>query len=178
LPGSFEPEITGTYCQRLTDTGSGVVEKKQQCMISLASTALAINGADHSAGFFGFQIDGRPPQGSLVATRENPTVLTCTRHIVPQEVVHKTANGRKTAIPRNSRVPASRFDMIQEREYDVGLNILKSEVRHWFSLLIRQKQEEELTDLRRIGRTSLSARGPGFARLQTIPRSAVFGEDQ
>ena len=59
-------------------------------------------------------------------------------------MLHKTANGCEAAIPGNSGVPSSRFDMIQKREHGVGLDIFKGQVGYRLALLIGQKQVEEL----------------------------------
>jgi hypothetical protein len=113
-------------------------------VIAFSISAPPINGVYDRAGFFRLQIDCRPTDCFLVANRENATILTCPCHILPQQMLHKTANGCKTAVPGNSGVPAPRFDMIQKREHSVGLDIIQGKVGHRFALLICQEQEEEL----------------------------------
>ena len=112
-------------------------------MIPFAMPVPPIDGGDHSAGFFGFQIDSRSAQSSFVADGEDTTVLTGSRHILPQQMLHKAPNSRKAAIAGNGGVSARRFNMVQKREHGVGLNIFEHEIRHGLSLLIRQKHKEE-----------------------------------
>src|SRR5882724_13292235 len=104
--------MTGAYPQCLAYACSRVVEKQQQGMIAPSIATPAINGAYYSPSFFRLQIDCGPTNCFLVANRENATILTCPCHILPQEMLHKTANRSKTAIPGNRGVPAARFDMI------------------------------------------------------------------
>jgi hypothetical protein len=94
-------------------------------MIAFAVPTPTIDGGYHSAGFFRFQINGGPAECSLAANGENAPVLTCPRHILTQEMLHKTADGCEAAIPGNRGVPAPRFDMIQKREHDIGLDIFE-----------------------------------------------------
>jgi len=112
LPWPFQLKITGAYRQRFADARSRVIEKQQQGVIAFPITTPTINGGDHRTGLFRFQISGGPSWCFFVANRENATVLTGPRYIVPQEVLHKTANRGKTAIPGNRSVPSMRFDMI------------------------------------------------------------------
>jgi hypothetical protein len=59
-------------------------------------------------------------------------------------MLHKAPNSCQAAIASDGGVPAHRFNMIQKREYGVGLYIFEHELRHGLSLLIRQKHKEEL----------------------------------
>jgi hypothetical protein len=77
LPWSFQPKITGAYCQCLADSCFRVVEKQQQGVIAFAMPAPAINSTYDCSGFFRFQIDCHSTDCFLVANRENATVLTC-----------------------------------------------------------------------------------------------------
>jgi hypothetical protein len=59
LPWPFQLKITGAYRQRFADARSRVIEKQQQGVIAFPITTPTINGGDHRAGFFRFQISGR-----------------------------------------------------------------------------------------------------------------------
>src|SRR5262249_50117820 len=63
------------------------------------------------AGFFRLQIDCHPTDCFLIADGKNATVLTRPGYILSEQMLHKTAEGRKTAVPRNGGVPAPRLDM-------------------------------------------------------------------
>jgi hypothetical protein len=113
-------------------------------VIAFPIPAPAINGAYDRSGFFGFEIDCHPTNCFLVANGKNAAVLTCSRYILPKQMLHEAANGGKTAVPGNSGVPASRLDMIQESEHGLRLDIVQSKVGHGLVLLICQEQEEKL----------------------------------
>jgi hypothetical protein len=108
-------------------------------VIAFALPAPAINGAYDRAGFFRFQIYCHPTDCFLIANGENATVLTCPRYILSEQMLYKTAEGRKTAVSRNGGVPASRLDMFQESEDGVGLDIVQGKIGHGFALLICQE---------------------------------------
>jgi hypothetical protein len=80
----------------------------------------------------------------LVANGKNTTVLTRPRHVVPEQMLNEAANGCEAAVPRNGRVAAPRFRMIQKRQYSIGLDVFKCQIRYRFASLIGQKQEKEL----------------------------------
>ena len=90
-----------------------------------------IDSGYHGTCFFGFQVSGRPSQCFLVANRKNAPILTRSRYILPQQMLHKTANGRQTAVPGNSRVPTLRFDMIQKTEHARRIGYLRGPGRTW-----------------------------------------------
>ena len=113
-------------------------------MIAFAILRSMINSGYHGTCFFGFQISGRPSQCFLIANRKNAPILTRSRYILPQKMLHKTANGCETTIPGSSGVSTSRFDMIQKTEHGVGLDVFKGQVGDGLALLIGQKQIEEL----------------------------------
>src|SRR5262249_11530763 len=108
----FQPKITGSDRQCFADSCSRIVEEQQQGVVAFPVPAPPINGVYDRASFFRLQIDCRPPDCFLVANRENASILTCPRHILPQQMLYKTAHGRKTAVSGGSGVPASRFHMI------------------------------------------------------------------
>ena len=108
-------------------------------MIAFTLLAPAIDGAYDRSGFFRLQIDCHPTDCFLVANRENATVLTCPRYILPEQMLYKTADGRKTAVPRNSGVPPSRLDMLQKGEHGIGLDIVQGKIGQGFALLICQE---------------------------------------
>jgi hypothetical protein len=101
--------------------------------------ALAINSTYYRASFLWLQIDCSPTDCFLVANGKNATVLTSPRYILPQQMLHKTADGCKTAVPGHSGVSTSRFNMIQKCEHGVGLDIVDGKVGHGFALLICQE---------------------------------------
>ena len=113
-------------------------------MITSAAPRSRIDGGDHSARFFGFQIDRSSPQRLLAANRQYAPILASSGDILPQQMLHKTADCRQTAISRSSGVPTSRFDMIEEGEYRVRLDIVKGQVAHGLVSLIGQEQVKEL----------------------------------
>lgn len=97
-------------------------------MIAGAVPRSMIDGGYHSACFFWFQVSRRPSQCLLIANRQYAPILARSGNILPQQMLHKAAKGRQTAISRNGGVSTSRFDVIQETEHGVGLNIFKSQV--------------------------------------------------
>jgi hypothetical protein len=105
-------------------------------VITFTMPAAAINGCNNRAGFFRLQIDCQPTEGLLVANGENLTVLASSSQILTEQMLHKTADGGKTAVPGNRGVPASRLDMIQEREHGVRPDIIQAEVGNGFMPLI------------------------------------------
>jgi hypothetical protein len=112
-------------------------------VLSLSLSTPRIYGSYNSTSLFRLQIDGSPAHCSLVANGKNATVLACPRDVLSQEMLHKAANGRESAIPRHSRVSSFRFDMIQERKHAFGLDICDSQVGYRLVLLISQKQIEQ-----------------------------------
>jgi hypothetical protein len=94
-------------------------------MIALAVTRATINSSDDGTGFFGFQINGRSAEGLLAANSENAAILSRSGHILPQEVLDKTADGREAAVPCDGGVPASGFDVVQKSQHGVGLDIVQ-----------------------------------------------------
>jgi hypothetical protein len=70
--------------------------------------------------------------------------LARSRYILPQQVLHKTANGCQTAIAGHCGVPTARFYLIQKPEHSFGLDIFESQVGHGLALLIGEGQKEEL----------------------------------
>jgi hypothetical protein len=126
--GSFQPEVTNAYCQDFAHARAGVIEEKQQRMITFSLSSLRIYGTYDRTSLFRFQIDGSPAYCSLVANGKNATVLARPRDVQSQEMLHKAANGRESAIPCHSRVSSFRFDMIQKSKHAVGLDIFDSQV--------------------------------------------------
>jgi hypothetical protein len=143
LPGSFQPEVTSAYCQDFTYARAGVIEEKQQGMITFSLSTPRIYGSYDSTSLFRFQIGGSPAYCSLVANGKDATVLARPRDVLSQEMLHKAANGRESAIPGHSRVSSFRFDVIQKSQHAVGLDIFDSQVGYTLVLLIGQKQIEQ-----------------------------------
>jgi hypothetical protein len=57
---------------------------------------------------------------SVASDERNAAFFYEIGNILSEQMLYKTADGCKTAVPRNSGVPASRLDMLQEREHGVG----------------------------------------------------------
>jgi hypothetical protein len=112
LPRSFQPEIKTAYRQGFAYARAGVIKEKQQGLIAFSLSTPRIYRSYNSTGLFRLQIDGSPAHCSLFANGQNTTVLACPRDVLSQEMLHKAANGRESAIPRRSRVSSFRFDMI------------------------------------------------------------------
>jgi|SRR3974390_686763 hypothetical protein len=110
-------------------------------MIPLAIPRPTINGSYYSAGFFRLKIDGHTTYCSFVMDGENPAILPGPCYILPQKMLHETANSRESTISCNGGVPALRFDIVQKGQHGAGFNIIKSQVRHGFPIPIRQEQK-------------------------------------
>jgi nitroimidazol reductase NimA-like FMN-containing flavoprotein (pyridoxamine 5'-phosphate oxidase superfamily) len=143
LPRSFQPEITNAYCQGFADASAGVIEEEQQGMVAFSLSTPRINRSYDSASLFRFQIDGSPAYCSLVADGKNAAILARPRDILSQEMLHKTADGRESAVPGDGGVPSFRFDMFQKSKHVIGLDIFDGQVRYRFVLVIGQKQVEQ-----------------------------------
>jgi hypothetical protein len=76
-------------------------------MIASAASGSMIDGGYHGACFFGFHVGRSSSQCLLVANRKYAPILTGSGDILPQQMLHKTANRRQAAISRNSGVPTS-----------------------------------------------------------------------
>jgi hypothetical protein len=139
----FQPKITASYGQCFADSRSRIVKEQQQGVVAFSVSISAINSAYDRASLFRLQIDCRPTDCFFVANRENASILTCSRNILPQQMLYKTAHGRQPAVSGGSGVPTSRFDMIQEREHRVGSDIIEGQISHGLALLICDEQVEE-----------------------------------
>ena len=54
----------------------------------------------------------------------------------------ETTDGGEAAIARGSRVSTMRFDMFEEGEYSIGLDVIQIQIRHGLTRLLGQKQKE------------------------------------
>ena len=134
-------------------------------MVAFTVPISAINGRYDRASILRLQIDCRSTDCFFVANRENASILTCSRDILPQQMLYKTAHGRQSAVSGSSGVPASRFDMIQKREHRVGSDIIEGQVGHGFASLTCEEQVEEFEriSVRSDGMGACSARVPQVA---------------
>jgi hypothetical protein len=163
--------IDGTIHASLPETHS-VIQEQQQGVIAFAVPRSVIDCRDNGASFFRLQINGRLADRSLVANGKNTTILTRPRHVVPEQMLYEAANGCEAAVPRNGRVAAPRFRMIQKRQYSIGLDVFKCQIRYRFASLIGQKQEKELE---RIAVSPYSVSAGSAHSLQVIMEEA-FGQ--
>ena len=113
-------------------------------MIARAAVRPAIHCSYHSTSFFGLEMNSGSVQCFFVAYRENTTVLASPGHVVPEEMVHEATNGCQAAISCDGRVPALRFNMIEESENRIHLDMLEVQISHRATLLLSKEQEEEL----------------------------------
>jgi hypothetical protein len=57
-------------------------------------------------------------------------------------MLDETTDGGEAAIARGSRVSTMRFDMFEEGEYSIGLDVIQIQIRHGLTRLLGQKQKE------------------------------------
>src|SRR2546422_9693359 len=105
-------------------------------MVALAVRKPAINSAYEGLDVFGFQIEDGPPSRLLGSNCEDPAILSCPRHILLKKMLYKTADGRQSTIARGGGVPTMRFDVVQEREHSIRLDVIQTQVRHWSTVLL------------------------------------------
>jgi hypothetical protein len=72
-------------------------------MVAFSLSSPRIYGSYDRTSLFRLQIDGSPAYCSLVANIKNTTVLTRPRDVLSQEMLHKAANGRESAISGHSK---------------------------------------------------------------------------
>ena len=105
-------------------------------MIAFTVRRPAINSAYEGLDLFRFQIQDSSPNHLLGLNGEDPAILARPRQVLPKEMLYETADGRQAAIARDGGNPTMRFDVVEEPQHSVRLDIIQRQVRDGLTLLL------------------------------------------
>jgi len=103
-----------------------------------------IHGGDDSTRLLWFEIGDNPVNRLLGRDSEDSTILVGARQVVAEQVLDKTANGRETTIACHCGISPLGFDMIQEGEHGICLEIIEAQISYGLTSALNEKHEEEL----------------------------------
>jgi hypothetical protein len=87
---------------------------------------LGIHGGDDRTSFLWFQISRHTERLSLAGDGQDATLLVGARDVVSKHVLHETPDGDETTIASRRGITTPGFDVIQENEDDLGLDVLQA----------------------------------------------------
>lgn len=96
-----------------------------------------IHGGDDSTRLLWFEIGDNPVNRLLGRDSEDSTILVGARQIVAEQVLDKTANGRETTIACYCGISPLGFDMIQEGEHGICLEIIEAQISYGLTSALR-----------------------------------------
>src|SRR5437660_2050250 len=119
-----QTEIFEAHVQGLTDASGGVIEEEQQRVVATATSALLIRLREDHAHVLRFEILRGADAGSLDWNREYPLILAGPRQVMLDQMLEETVDRRQSTVATSDGVRALRFEMGQEREDCLDVQIV------------------------------------------------------
>jgi len=85
---------------------------------------LEVDGGDDGPSRFRFEISGSTKRLPYIRDGKDPSILIGSRDVVPEQMLHKTANRRQSAIAGRGRITSLRLDVIQEGKNGLRLKVV------------------------------------------------------
>jgi len=152
-----ELEVALANADRLADARPGVVQEQQQSVIPSAERRRAVGLREERGDDLGLPIGHGSMPGLLRRNREDALVLRGSRDVVAEEMGGEASDRRQPAVTRRRCVVAHGLDVVEEREYLVGLHILDAEIGNRAMKSVG-KEDEEQPQRVGVGAQGMSAR--------------------
>jgi hypothetical protein len=120
-------KISERHAQSFTHPGAGVVEKEQQCIVADAKFGLLRGLSQEDFDLFGFEIGADRILGFLGSDRQDADILLGVGGIVAQCVLEEGPKGHQPAVSGTSAVASSSFQLVEEAQNGVDLEVLDVE---------------------------------------------------
>jgi hypothetical protein len=94
-------------------------------MVALTMTRSTIHSGYERADLFRLEVENRSPSHLLGLYGQDPTVLARPRHVLPEEMLYETTDGRQPAITCGGGVSSMRLDVVEKPEDRSRFNVVQ-----------------------------------------------------